>query len=249
MSNRMQELIALLEEEIEQSPKPRLGNGNKRVVDCDRLLDILGDMKVVLPEEVRLAQTVLNERENLLAEADEQAVAILAEARMEAERMIARDEIIMQAKQHANSILDRAEENAVAITNGARSYSQEILEDVQRYLHEYIDIVNRNRGELTGHYQPMRQAARFNTENADVESDLLVGDNAAKQKADAPTDLPDELASEFANEEMDALENAEAEALERDADPYDDIDDRDDETIDSDEFRAWEEIALPKRDR
>lgn len=153
MSNGILELITMLEEEINQSPKPRISVGNKRIVDCDRILDILGDLKVSIPEEVRQASAVLAEKENLLTDARVTSASMLSDARVQSERMLSKEGIIEEARHRAEQIVDRAEENAETIAQGARNYTDEILIDIQRYLREYIEIVENNRMELNQVYQ------------------------------------------------------------------------------------------------
>lgn len=43
-------IIARIEEELEESPRTKFGgSSNKRVVEIDRLFDLLGDLKVTIP--------------------------------------------------------------------------------------------------------------------------------------------------------------------------------------------------------
>ncbi len=153
MSNRIQQLIMLLEDEIDRSPKQRLSSGNKRIVDCDRILDLLGDIKVVVPEEVRQAQTILAERDAILHEADSEATAVLARARVEAERMLANDKTIAEARGRAMNIMTNAEERANTMMQGVRDYAQSVMEEVQRYMEQYIDMIDGTREELRSHFR------------------------------------------------------------------------------------------------
>jgi len=46
-------IIGQLEDMIERSPRPKLGNGaNKRVIDAEEMIDLLGDLKVTIPEDI-----------------------------------------------------------------------------------------------------------------------------------------------------------------------------------------------------
>lgn len=147
------ELIAKLENEIKHSPKPRISGGNKRIVDCDRMLDILGDLKVSIPDEIRQAQAVLTEKNNLLEEARNTASSLMSDARLQSERMISREGVLEEARYRGEQIVLRAEENADVIAQSARTYTDEILIDVQRYLQEYVTIIENNRQELHTAYQ------------------------------------------------------------------------------------------------
>lgn len=154
MSRGLVDLIVQLEAEIEASPKPRLGGGNRRVVDCERILDLLGDIKVSIPDEIRQAAAVLAEKESIIASAQTQAAALLANARVKGERLVSREGVIEEARLRAENIVERAHHNADVIAQGARNYTDEILTDVQRYLQEYVDIIEKNRMELDTAYTP-----------------------------------------------------------------------------------------------
>lgn len=151
---RILEFIQMLEDEIQQSPKPRIGSGNRRIVDCDRMLDLLGDMKVMIPEEIRSAQTVLNEKKGILEDANIQAASIMATARVQAERLVAREPVITEAKKRAQNIIDQAEDNALNITQSTRNYAHEVLGETQRFLRDYIDAIDKSRVELYQRFDP-----------------------------------------------------------------------------------------------
>ena len=60
-------IIGQLEDMIERSPRPKLGNGaNKRVIDAEEMIDLLGDLKVTIPEDIRRANRMMY-AESLLA--------------------------------------------------------------------------------------------------------------------------------------------------------------------------------------
>lgn len=155
MANRIMELINLIEDEIDRSPRQRLSGGNKRLIDCDRLLDLLGDMKVVVPEEVRQSQAILSERDAILQDAESEATALVARARVEAERILANDKTIATARSRAADILSKAEGNASTVMQNARDYSQTVMEEVQRYLQKYMDQIDTTREELRRNYRPV----------------------------------------------------------------------------------------------
>lgn len=153
MANRIQELILLLEQEIEQSPKQRLMGGNKRTVDCDRMLDLLGDLKVVVPEEVRVAQTLLMEQEAMLQDAEKQSMEIVAKARVESERLISRETVLREAKERADRIVHEAESKSDTLMRESRDYSQTVMEEVQRYLSRYIEMIDETREDIRRNYR------------------------------------------------------------------------------------------------
>ena len=110
MSNNTQNMqiftiIGQLEDMIERSPRPKLGNGaNKRVIDAEEMIDLLGDLKVTIPEDIRRANSVMIESQTMIDNADEHARDVVANAQEEADRLIAQahaaaDDIVEKAKQ------------------------------------------------------------------------------------------------------------------------------------------------------
>ncbi len=142
------EIIGLLEEAINRSPKPRVGGANKRIIDYDQILDFLGDLKVSIPDEIRQAQAVLSEKTNLLKDAENQAYRMLSDARIESERMISESGVIEETQKRGNEIVAHAEEKANIIVQGARVYTDQILVDVQKYLQQHMKTIEENRNEL-----------------------------------------------------------------------------------------------------
>jgi hypothetical protein len=163
-------IINRIKQELEESPRSKFGGTNKRVVEVDRLLDLLEDLKVVIPEDIRRATGILSEAENTIADAKENAAEIVeqahqesdtilsqaqahadsirADAQAEFEHRVGESEVYNEAFSRASGIAAEAEENATAIYNGARKYADEILVDLQRYLGEYHQMIENNRKEL-----------------------------------------------------------------------------------------------------
>ncbi|MEN4100574.1 MAG: hypothetical protein ROW52_11675, partial [Anaerolineaceae bacterium] len=64
------------------------------IVDEDRMLDIIDQMRVSIPEEIKKAQQLLAQRDRMLAQAQEEANRTLALAREKGELMVERDAIV-----------------------------------------------------------------------------------------------------------------------------------------------------------
>lgn len=163
-------IISKIEQILEESPKAKMAGQNKRVVDVDQLLDLLGDLKVTIPEDIRKAGGILAESRNIITDANEQADEMLEKAQKEAEGMmqqaqdaaqkvydqsvqqyeflVSDSNVMREANQQAQQISDAAVEHANALSLGARQYADDVLSDVQRYLNEYMRRINENRSEL-----------------------------------------------------------------------------------------------------
>ena len=80
MSTKILDLLAQLEVQIDESPRPKIGGNSKRIVDVEPLSDLFSDLRVTIPDEIRWAQAVLAEKEETLAAARREAEEIVREA-------------------------------------------------------------------------------------------------------------------------------------------------------------------------
>jgi hypothetical protein len=67
------------------------------LLNRDEVLELIGEMKAALPEEIKQARWVVKDREELLAKARRDAEAIVEDARAEQLRMAERESIVQRA--------------------------------------------------------------------------------------------------------------------------------------------------------
>ena len=187
MSNNTQNMqiftiIGQLEDMIERSPRPKLGNGaNKRVIDAEEMIDLLGDLKVTIPEDIRRANSVMIESQTMIDNADEHARDVVANAQEEADRLIAQahaaaddivekakqeyerlvqeDEIYQEAQRRAELLAKKAEANASLVFENAKCYADDVLKDLESFLGEYKQLVALNRKDLDARTQQSEPTA------------------------------------------------------------------------------------------
>ncbi|NLJ78970.1 MAG: ATPase [Tissierellia bacterium] len=141
-------LIEEIEDVIENGST--LPFSNKVMVDMDEIYNILGEIRIKLPDEIKQASWVKEERQRILAEAQKDADTILNEAELRLEELIDQDEVTRKAKEMAEEMMIKAKQNAKDIRLGALEYADNILLETQEKLKEHINILNKNRHELRG---------------------------------------------------------------------------------------------------
>jgi F0F1-type ATP synthase membrane subunit b/b' len=75
------------------------------IVDEDRILDLIDQMRVAIPDEVKKAQQQLAQRDRILAQAQEEANRTIAIAREKSDQLTSRDAIVQAAQARAEQIL------------------------------------------------------------------------------------------------------------------------------------------------
>lgn len=141
-------LIAEIEDIVEAgSSVPFSG---KIMVNRDEILDIIQDIRIKLPDEIKQATWIKEERQRILAEAQKDADRLMEEAETRLEELIDQEEITKRAMERAGEIITRAQTNAKEIRLGSIEYSDSLLMEQQENLKNLIQIINENRKELRG---------------------------------------------------------------------------------------------------
>lgn len=168
-------LLDALEDILEKANTIPLSS--KVLVNKEELLEITKDIRIKIPDEVKQAQWIKEERQKILLEAKKEAEGvrnecedkltrvkeerqrILAEAEKEAEIMrheadkrltnlIDESEIVKRANEQAREIIIAAQQDAKKIRLGSRAYADEILAELEKYTSNISATIKANRDEL-----------------------------------------------------------------------------------------------------
>ena len=127
----------------------------RTLVDEQECLDILDQMRVAMPNEIKEARRVIAERDHILAQAREESERIVRGAEHRAARMVEEHQIVRSAQSRAIQIEEQAEGEATGIREDADKYAQTILTRVEDRLQQAISNVRAGLRELeTGDVTP-----------------------------------------------------------------------------------------------
>jgi vacuolar-type H+-ATPase subunit H len=116
------------------------------IVDEDRMLDLIDQMRVSIPEEIKKAQQILVQRDRILAQAQEEANRTLALAREKSEGLVERDSIVQAAQGRADQIIAQARSDGDATRHEADEY---VLDALNKLEMEMDRILNQVRNGIT----------------------------------------------------------------------------------------------------
>ncbi len=97
------------------------------IVDEDKFLDIIDQMRITIPEEVKKAQQLFAQKDRIMAQAQEEANRTLELARQKAAELVEKEPLTEEAKRRAVQIVDQARVEAEGVKDGADEYSRESL--------------------------------------------------------------------------------------------------------------------------
>ena len=92
------------------------------VVDEDRMLEIIDQMRISIPDEVKNAQQIIAQRDRVLAQAQEEANRTVKLAKSKGDDIVARDAIVEASQVRADQILTQAKAEAEVIRGEADDY-------------------------------------------------------------------------------------------------------------------------------
>jgi len=141
-------LIDRIEEAMDSARSLPLVRG--RLVDVEKVYEIIDEIRSVFPDELKQARWIVKERQEMIEEAEKEANRILEEARDRADSMASEQEVVRRAAEQAAGILDDARQQEREIRLGAEDYADEMLANLEVNLGKLLTAVQRGRDRLQG---------------------------------------------------------------------------------------------------
>lgn len=139
-------LLENLEEIIESGTKVPLST--KVMIDKEEIGEILEEIRMKLPDELKQAKWVKEERQRIIMDAQKEADQIVKETETKIISLVDDHEITRQALAQKEEIIESADKVAREITTGTREYADALLERLEEILKEALNVVHDNRKEL-----------------------------------------------------------------------------------------------------
>ena len=118
------------------------------IADKEEILDIIKEIRLKLPDELKQAKWIKEERNRILVEAQKEAEGIVKEAENRIISMIDEHEITRKAYEQKAQIIETANEMSREISKGTKDYADNILEKVESVLQDALRTIENNRKEL-----------------------------------------------------------------------------------------------------
>lgn len=120
----------------------------KTVVEKEDILDIIKEIRLKLPDEIKQAKWVKEERHRILHEAQKEASTYIKDVETKLVSMVDEHEITKRAMQKAEEIIESAQQTARDVHQGSKEYADEVLAKLEDILKDTIETIRNNREEL-----------------------------------------------------------------------------------------------------
>jgi cell division septum initiation protein DivIVA len=121
----------------------RLPLGGSVVVDRRRLLDLVDQMRVAVPGEVREARAIVMEGEEILARAQHEAEQVLSEAHAQVAERLEDDELVKAAEERGRELVRQAEEKVATMVKEAEEQVRARLSQSEAAANQQMDEADR----------------------------------------------------------------------------------------------------------
>lgn len=145
--NKIDDILDEMDDVLDKA-KPFPFAGDKKVANTDRLRDLVDDVRLHMPSEIKEARGVVFDKERILNEAREKADLIIREAEKRAAAMVMKDTIVEEAKAKALDILKQAKANAAKITRDANEYTENILSKTEKLMAAVLQDVRKTKNSM-----------------------------------------------------------------------------------------------------
>ncbi|GCA65670.1 hypothetical protein KGMB01110_01060 [Mediterraneibacter butyricigenes] len=190
MSSRIEQIIDEIEEYIDRDCKFQPLSTTKIIVNKEHLDELLRELRMKTPDEIKRYQKIISNRDAILADAQAKADAMLEEAQVQTTELVSEHEIMQQAYAQANEIVtqataqaqeivDNATRDANAIRIGAVQYTDDLLANAESIIGHTLDSYTTKYDGLVNSLKECYDVVRSNRAELDIPdgSDEYVEEN------------------------------------------------------------------------
>lgn len=141
------EILEAMDEELDRSKHMPL-TGGKSLIDPDQFRDLVKQIRLNLPGEIKQAQALVNDRRVIINDAKAEAETIIRKAEEKAKAMVSEEVITKQAQQRAHELLTGAQTKSKEIRNATNDYVESMLSRVDELLTANLSDVRKTRAAL-----------------------------------------------------------------------------------------------------
>ncbi|MEZ4520426.1 MAG: hypothetical protein R3A46_02120 [Thermomicrobiales bacterium] len=147
--HRSATLMQLLDDLEEAVTHGRRFPGSSRVaVDGQHVVNLIDELRVSLPVELQQARRVVQERQRIVIDAQEEARGIIDSAQERANYLVSQAGVLGEARQRSEQRLREAEENAQRTRHGVSQFALSVIDDIESNLRDQLHELERARATL-----------------------------------------------------------------------------------------------------
>ena len=157
MASGVEELLDMLFDMVDEAKNVPLSS-DKCMIERDRALDLIDDIRAQFPVELSEAKKLMASRADMIASAKREADAIRRQAEEKAKQLLAEESILLQARQRANELMQQAEDRSRELKRSANDYCEDALRRTEEAVAEAYDEIKKSRSRFRAAARASRSA-------------------------------------------------------------------------------------------
>ena len=168
MSSRIEQIIEEIEEYIDRDCKFQPLSTTKIIVNKEHLEELLRELRLKTPDEIKRYQKIIANRDAILADAQAKATELVSEHEIMQQAYAQANEIVTQATAQAQEIIDNATSDANAIRIGAIQYTDDLMANAESIIGHTLDSYTTKYDGLISSLQECYETVRANRAELDI---------------------------------------------------------------------------------
>ena len=137
-------------DELESELGDRRGGLFSKKIDIGKCVNLTRQLREALPDAVREAEYVVENKQKILENADSVAKNTIREAEERAEHIIDNSELIKRAELEAKQLMETAYMQCDALVDKTKAHLDIMFRDIEQFLQSALAMIRNNREELRG---------------------------------------------------------------------------------------------------
>ncbi len=144
MASSIEELFDMLYEMIDEAKSVPLSS-DRCMLERDKALDILDDIRSRFPGEIKKARELVEKKNDYIASAMREAEEERQRAREHAERLLNNEAIVLEARRLAKEMMEEADRSSRELKLAANAYCEDMLRRMEESVSDAYDEVKHSR--------------------------------------------------------------------------------------------------------
>ncbi len=144
---KIDEILDLMDQLLDHA-RPIPFASHKVVIDGDRMRELINDMRMNKPEEIRRAKLIEFDCDRIMQEAHTNGERIVQEAEQRAKKLLSQQTIMMEARERAMEMLTKAQATSEEIKTASESYVMNLLTETEQYLSANLQEVQQTKNRI-----------------------------------------------------------------------------------------------------
>ncbi len=145
----IEEILDMLDDILDKSWSLPL-SGGRSVVDDQKIRELLDDIRLNLPTEIKQAKAIVSDRADIMAVAKREADTIVRRAEDRARTLISQEEVIKQAQQKASETVSQAQTKGKELRQATQDFCEDLLKQTDESLAKLLSEARSTRQALRG---------------------------------------------------------------------------------------------------